>query len=269
VAQADAIVSGGTGPAAHAADEHRYIAHEGRIHKRRHCKVFIAVVLGSGNRIAIVTIAAAGENAGNTPSFLPLAEAAVEGEALGLGTHVPDDRAYSTRETTARAVITVKINSSGKSMGFMEWRRHVVANPVPPEMRRKFTRGDDVQSLPLEVRVKAQKGWMEENGYGQHPLAARPPLGGRKRGGWRRTSMSGAPSPPGTSSGRSRGYLTGPSRRAGWTSWLSRWQERPKSTARRARSGSARRGGAPNPAPRASRNAGTAAQAAGAPAKTY
>jgi len=28
-------------------------------------------------------------------------------------------------------------------------------------------RGGDIQSLPLEVRVAAQRAWMEENGYGQ------------------------------------------------------------------------------------------------------
>ncbi|RNJ74688.1 MAG: IS4/IS5 family transposase [Thaumarchaeota archaeon S13] len=173
-AQADAVVFDGTSLAAHAADEHRRIAHEGGIRRRRHYKVFLAVALGPGDRIAIIAIAAAGENAGDAPSFRPLAEAAVECGALGPGTHVLADKAYATRETVAwcadhgaRAVIPVRINSSGKSMGSMEWRRHVVENLVPPEMRRRFMRGGDVQSLPLEVRVRAQRGWMEENGYGR------------------------------------------------------------------------------------------------------
>ena len=174
VAQAGAAVSGGTSLAAHAADEHRRMAHEGGIRRRRHHRAFLAVALGPGERIAIIAIAAAGENAGDAPSFLPLAEAAVECGALGPGAHVPVDKAYATRgiiawcaEHGTRAVIPVKINASGKSMGSMEWRRHVVANLVPPEMRRRFMRGGDVQSLPPGVRVRAQKGRMGENGHGR------------------------------------------------------------------------------------------------------
>ena len=53
-AQADAVVFDGTSLAAHAADEHRRIAHEGGIRRRRHYKVFLAVALGPGDRIAII-----------------------------------------------------------------------------------------------------------------------------------------------------------------------------------------------------------------------
>ena len=173
VERADAMVSGGTSLAAHAAGEHRRMAHEGGI-RRRHHREFLAVALGPGDHIAIIAIAAAGENAGDTPSFRPLAEAAVECGALGPGTHVLADRAHATREIIswcadhgARAVIPARTGSSGKSMGSMEWRRHVVENPVPPGMRRRFMRGGDVQSLPPGVRVRAQRRRMEENGYGR------------------------------------------------------------------------------------------------------
>jgi len=178
VPRADAVVFDGTTFAAHAADEHRRIAHEGGIRTRAHYKVFVAVALGPGERIAVSAIAVAGEHAGDAPSFVPLAEAAEASGALGPGTHVLADRAYATREIItwcaehgARAVIPVRINASGRSMGSMEWRRHVVKNRAPPELRRRFMRGGDVQSLPLEVRVRAQRGWMEENWYGRRAAA--------------------------------------------------------------------------------------------------
>jgi len=172
--QADAIVFDGTTFAAYEADEHRRIRHEGGIRRRKGHKVFVAVALGPGERIRVVATATAHENAGDAPSFVPLAEAAVACGALRPGTRVYADKAYATREIIAwcaahgaRAVIPVRINSSGKSMGSMEWRRHVVANLVPKEMRRRFMRGGDIQSLPLEVRVAAQRVWMEENDYGR------------------------------------------------------------------------------------------------------
>ena len=176
------MVSGGTSLAAHEGGEHRRMAHEGGIRRRGHHRAFLAVALGPGDRIAIIAVAlgpgdriaiiavAAG---GDAPSFRPLAEASVECGALEPGTHVLADKAHATREIIAwcadhgaRAVIPVRIGLSGKSMGSMEWRRHIVENLVPPEMRRRFMRGGDVQSLPLEVRVEAQRGWME-NSYGR------------------------------------------------------------------------------------------------------
>jgi len=174
MAQADAIVFDGTTFAAREADEHRRIRHEGGIRRRKGHKVFAAVALGPGNLIRVVATATAHEHAGDAPSFVPLAEAAVACGALRPGTRVLADKAYATREIIAwcaehgaRAVIPVRINSSGKPVGSMEWRRHVVANLVPREMRRRFMRGGDIQSLPPEVRAEAQRAWMEENGYGQ------------------------------------------------------------------------------------------------------
>ena len=174
MARADAVVFDGTTFAAHGADEHRRIRHEGGIRRRKGHKVFLAAALGPGNTVRIVAIATAHENAGDAPSFVPLAEAAAACGALGPGTHVLADKAYATREIIswcdahgARAVIPVKINASGRSMGSMEWRRHVVANLVPREMRRRFMRGGDIQSLPPGVRAEAQRRWMEENGYGR------------------------------------------------------------------------------------------------------
>ena len=238
VAQADAVVFDGTSLAAHAADEHRRMAHEGGIRRRRHHRAFLAVELGPGDRIAIIAIAAAGENAGDAPSFRPLAEAAVECGALGPGTHVLADRAHATREIIswcadhgARAVIPARTGSSGKSMGSMEWRRHVVENPVPPGMRRRFMRGGDVQSLPPGVRVRAQRGRMEENGYGRR-AAVEYVIGAFKR------IFDGAVA----------------SRRPGLVAL---------EMARKAAIHSAAR---PSPPPRATCGAGAAARAAGAPA---
>jgi len=176
MAQADAIVSGGTTFAAREADEHRRIRHEGGIRRRKGHKVFVAVALGPGNLIRTVATATANEHAGDAPTFVPLAEAAVACGAPGPGTRVLADKAYATRETMsrcathgARAAVPARINSSGKSMGSMEWRRHVVANLVPRGMRRRLVRGGDIQSLPPEVRAEAQRAWTGENGYGQRP----------------------------------------------------------------------------------------------------
>jgi len=174
MARADAVALGGTTFAAHGAGEHRRTGHEGGIRRRRGHRVFLAAALGPGSLVRTVAVATAHENADDAPSFVPLAEAAAACGALGPGTRVPDDRAYATRETMlwcdahgAPAVIPVKTDSSGKSMGSMEWRRHVVANLVPKEMRKRFMRGGDIQSLPPEVRAGAQRRRMEENGYGR------------------------------------------------------------------------------------------------------
>jgi len=192
MAQAGAIVSGGTALAAREADGHRRTGHEGGIRRRRGHRALVAVAPGPVNPVRAVATATAHGHAGGAPSFVYPAEAAVACGAPGPGTRVPAGKAHATRETMswcagrgARAVIPARTSPSGKSMGSMAWRRHVVANPVPKEMRRRLVRGGDMQSLPPEARAEAQRAWTGENGYGQRPAvecvigAPRKAFGGR------------------------------------------------------------------------------------------
>jgi len=99
MAQAGAIVSGGKALAAREADEHRRTGHEGGIRRRKGHRAFVAVAPGPGSLVRAVATATAHGHAGDAPSFVPLAEAAVACSAPGPGTRVLAGKAYATRET--------------------------------------------------------------------------------------------------------------------------------------------------------------------------